>query len=77
MSDIILLARKLEEVMSLPAGALEASSAFRTLPEWDSLAVLSAIIMLEEQYGVQLGNSDFELVETVEALHLMVQERAR
>ena len=32
---------------------------FRTYPEWDSLAYLSVIAMLDEEYGVQIELADF------------------
>lgn len=41
---------------------------FRKYPEWDSLAYLSVIAMLDEEYGVQIELEDFRKQITVEAL---------
>ena len=41
---------------------------FRTYPEWDSLAYLSVIAMLDEEYGVIIELEDFRKQLTVGAL---------
>jgi acyl carrier protein len=38
---------------------------FRTYPEWDSLAYLSVIAMLDENYGVQIELADFRKQITI------------
>lgn len=41
---------------------------FRELEDWDSLARLSVIAMLDEEYDVQIEEEDFEQIVTVEDL---------
>ncbi len=41
---------------------------FRKYPEWDSLAYLSVIAMLDEDFGVQIELEDFRKQITVGAL---------
>jgi len=38
----------------------------KDLEEWDSLAALSLVSMLDDEYGVIMGRKDFEKMETVE-----------
>ena len=38
---------------------------FRELEEWNSLAVLSVIVLLDEEYGIQIENSDFKKLNTI------------
>lgn len=37
----------------------------RDLEEWDSLAVLSLLSMVDEEYGVIMGGEDLEKMETI------------
>jgi acyl carrier protein len=41
---------------------------FRTYPEWNSLAYLSVIAMLDENYGVSIELADFRKQITLEDL---------
>ena len=44
---------------------LSAETKFRDLDEWSSLSVLSTIAMLDEEYGIQIENSDFKVLNTI------------
>lgn len=46
---------------------------FRELEDWDSLARLSVIAMLDEEYDVQIEEEDFEQLVTVEDLFKKVK----
>lgn len=46
---------------------------FRELEDWDSLARLSVIAMLDEEYDVQIEEEDFEQIVTVEDLFKKVK----
>lgn len=49
--------------------------AFKGLEEWDSLARLSLIAMLDEEYEVELESEDFDKLNTVEDLYLFVKSK--
>ena len=49
--------------------------AFKGLEEWDSLALLSLIAMLDEEYEVELESEDFNKLNTVEDLYLFVKSK--
>ncbi|MBD5632824.1 MAG: acyl carrier protein [Clostridia bacterium] len=38
---------------------------FRSLEEWDSLAYLSVIAMLDEEYDLQIENASFKKLKTL------------
>ena len=48
---------------------------FKELEEWDSLARLSLIAMLDEEYEVELEGEDFDKLNTVEDLFLFVKSK--
>jgi acyl carrier protein len=41
---------------------------FRELDEWSSLAYLSVIAMMDEEYDVQIEEADFKKLRTIQAL---------
>jgi acyl carrier protein len=49
------------------------SDDLRTFPQWDSLAVLSVIAMLDADYGVNLRAADLQAADSAAALWKLVQ----
>lgn len=47
---------------------------FRDLEEWDSLAVLSVLAMVNEGYDITIPRNKFEKVKTVGELYNLIQE---
>ncbi len=47
------------------ASALNAVTEFRNLDEWDSLAYLNIIAMLDEEYDLQIENAEFKKLVTI------------
>ncbi len=47
----------------------------KALPQWDSLAVLSVIAMLDANYGVNLSAADFGTISSVGDLWKLVQSK--
>ena len=44
---------------------LNENTKFRELDEWSSLAVLSVIAMLDEEYDTHIENADFKKLQTI------------
>ena len=42
---------------------------FRKYEEWSSIAYLSVIAMMDEEYGVQIEEAEFKQLKTVQALY--------
>jgi len=51
------------------------ADSFKELDEWDSLARLSLIAMLDEEYDVELESEDFDKLNTLEDLYLFVKSK--
>lgn len=56
---------KFAEAIETDASNLTLETEFRSLDDWNSLAVLSVIVMLDEEYGIQIENKDFKNLETI------------
>lgn len=54
---------------------IAANTIFRELDEWDSLAALSTISTIDEEFGITINNKDLRSVETVEELYDLVISR--
>ena len=59
------------------ASLVQDTTVFRELDEWDSLAALSTISMIDDEFGVTINNKDLRSVETLGELYDMVTERAK
>lgn len=47
------------------ASTLAEATEFRNLDEWDSLAYLNIIAMLDEEYEVQIEGAEFKKLKTI------------
>lgn len=43
---------------------------FRNYPEWSSIAYLSVIAMMDEEYDTQIEEADFKKLKTVQDIYL-------
>jgi acyl carrier protein len=59
----------------LEENAVKETDELKAFAQWDSLAVLSVIAMLDANCGVNLRAADFEQVTTVGDLWNLVQSR--
>jgi acyl carrier protein len=67
--------RKLAEVLEIPE--VKAGDELKSFPQWDSLAVLSVIAMLDADYGVNLRAADFASVQSAGDLWNLVESKKR
>lgn len=70
-----------QEIMEIleieDASLVQDTTVFRELDEWDSLAALSTISMIDDEFGVTINNKDLRSVETLGELYDMITERAK
>ena len=70
-----------QEIMEIleieDASLVQDTTVFRELDEWDSLAALSTISMIDDEFGVTINNKDLRSVETLGVLYDIVTERAK
>ncbi len=55
----------LEEMMELDEGALQADTLLADVEEYDSMAKLSLIVLMEDEFGVKLSGSMIKGFSTV------------
>ncbi len=54
---------------------LSEETKFRDLEDWDSIAGLSVIGMIDEEYGVEFNADDMRACQTIEDLYNRVQSK--
>lgn len=74
MKDKFIAAFK--EALELEDQEVSLSDNFRDYEEWDSIAQLSLIAALDEEFDLQIEGNDFEELKTVEDLLKAVEEKA-
>ena len=65
--------RMLEEVMELDEGTLHMEDVLEDFMEWDSIAALAFIALMDEQFHKTVSGSEIKMLKTVaDAVALMV-----
>ncbi len=59
------LFEQLEDILELDPGTITLSDTFRDFDNWDSMANLSVIAMLDDSFGVHIASQDFKNLITV------------
>jgi acyl carrier protein len=57
---------KLEEIMDLDEGTLKAEDALADYEEWDSVAVLSFIALMDSEFGKEVKGAEIKTFKTVQ-----------
>jgi len=63
------------EVLEIEGKDIQMSDAFRDYDEWDSLARLSLISMLDDEYGVVIEDDTFKKLITLNDLYQEIELR--
>ena len=66
------IARFTDTIDGVEPGSLCKDSVLAELEEWDSLAILVTIVMIEDEYGVDLTGEQLEKCQTVEDVWKLV-----
>lgn len=67
----------LKEAMDNEELDIRLTDNFRDYEDWDSLSYLSMIAVLDEEFGVEIEDEEFEKLVTVEDLVDTVEERVK
>lgn len=59
---------KFAEAIDVEASNLTPETEFRNLEEWDSVAYISVIAMMDEEYDIQIEMSIFKTLKTLGAV---------
>ena len=60
---------KLEEVLERDEKAIKPQDKFREFDEWSSIAVLTVLAFINDEYDVTIPRIDFENLHTVQELY--------
>lgn len=58
-----------ESIHGLDRASITPETRFRTLPQWDSLAVLTTLALADSEYGVTLTAAQLRQLDTLADLH--------
>lgn len=64
----------LKEAIEIEDHNVNMEDQFREYPEWNSLAYLSIIAMLDEEYDVQIEEAEFKKLRTIGDLYNAIQK---
>ena len=68
---------QLKEILELEDQELKLSDNFRDFDYWDSMANLSVIAMLDDEFNVHINAEDFKNINTVGELVEEVENRSK
>ena len=60
----------------MPVGTIPSASQ-QTVPEWDSVAAITMVSVVEDEFGVELDLDDLADLDSFEKLHAYVENRLR
>lgn len=64
---------KLEELLDVDEGTLEPEAALEEIEDWDSIAHLSLILLLDEEYGKKITGDEIRALKTVQDILNLMQ----
>ena len=66
--DVQEFIEKFAEAIDVDTSKLTVETEFRTLDEWDSVAYISVIAMMDEEYDIQIETAQFKQLKTLGAV---------
>ncbi len=64
-----------KETLDIEDREIQMADEFRSFDEWDSIANLSVIAMIDDEFEVVIENSEFKNIKTIQALWDEIQKR--
>lgn len=56
----------IEEMLELDYNSLTPESVLNDIDEWDSMAALSLIVLIDEEFGKEINGADIQKLSTVQ-----------
>jgi acyl carrier protein len=66
-----------QETLEKDDDSVNVEDEFRNLEEWDSLAVLSILAMINEEYDVTIPRTDFDKLKTIQDLYSYIVQKSK
>ena len=67
----------LKEALEIEDHEVEPEDKFREYEEWDSLAVLAVLAMINEEYDITIPRDEFDNVQTIAELYELIQGKLK
>lgn len=67
----------LEEMLEISEGTLKAEMELTEVENWDSMAKLSLIVMIDEEFGKRISAENIKELKTVEDILDLMQENEK
>jgi len=64
-----------QETMEMEDQEISVDDKFRDYEEWDSLAVLSVLALINEEFGITLKREELDKLQTIEEMFEFVSTR--
>lgn len=64
-----------KETLDIEDREIHMTDEFKSFDEWDSIANLSVIAMIDDEFEVVIENSEFKNIKTIQALWDEIQKR--
>lgn len=69
--------KNFKEILEMEDIEIQMSDRFREYERWDSLAYLSLIAMMDEEYDIQIEGNEFKKLNTIQDLMDAIKERTK
>lgn len=66
----------MEDVIEKDSGTVKPGDKFKEFEEWDSLALLSLIAMINEEYDITISRIELDKISTIKELYTYIQEQS-
>jgi acyl carrier protein len=64
-----------EQSLNMPPGSIDESQNLKSLKQWDSMAVVTFMVTVDEHLGSPMSPEDLEKCETVSDLLALLEQR--
>lgn len=65
---------KLEDLLEMSKGSIDFKDSFKEYESWNSLALLSLMAMLDDEYNVTIPRDDFQKINTIEEMYNYIKK---
>ena len=65
---------KLEDLLEMSKGSIDFKDNFKEYESWNSLALLSLMAMLDDEYNVTIPRDDFQKINTIEEIYNYIKK---
>ncbi|MBV8254343.1 MAG: acyl carrier protein [Chitinophaga sp.] len=76
MSDINTFRKNFVGIFPKEPANLTNDTIFRSIPEWDSMAALALIAMLDDEYKIEVEIEELKQANTINELYSFVQSKS-